>query len=220
MSRGFPSDRTEWGYFDKIAEDLNEAGRDILRFDFSGSGESYDDTITVEKEVDDLDSAIRHLEGQGLDSIGLYGHSLGGLVSLRNNGPTVDAMVLTSPVTAATENYGVQRFGQDPSFTQENGKYVRHMERGPRSEIKIDPKIIEERRNVKQEKLTEDISTPVLIVHGEKDNVVPLEDSRSAVQKLENSKLEVVQDLTHDYDTNLEQVSDAAVDWFNTYLNP
>jgi len=57
-------------------------------------------------------------------------------------------------------------------------------------------------------------------VHGDKDNVVRLEDSRSAVQKLENSKLEVVQDLTHDYDTNLEQVSDAAVDWFNTYRKP
>jgi alpha-beta hydrolase superfamily lysophospholipase len=176
--------------------------------------------MTVEKEVDDLDTAIRYLEGQGLDSIGLYGHSLGGLVSLRNDGPIVDAMVLTSPATAATENYGVQMFGQDPSVTRENGRYVKHMERGPRSKIKIDPEIIEERRNVNQEKLTEDVSTPVLIVHGDRDNVVPLEDSRSAVQKLENSKLEVVQDLTHDYDTNLEKVSDAAVDWFNTYLNP
>jgi len=152
MSHGFAGDRTEWGYFDKIAEDLNEAGRDILRFDFSGSGESYDDTITVEKEVDDLDSAIRYLEGQGVGSIGLYGHSLGGLVSLRNDRPIVDAMVLTSPATAATENYGVQMFGQDPSVTRENGRYVKHMERGPRSEIKIDPKIIEERRNVKTRK--------------------------------------------------------------------
>lgn len=129
-------------------------------------------------------------------------------------------MVLTSPVTAATENYGVQRFEQDPSFTQENGRYIKNRERGPRSEIRIDPKIIEERRSVNQEKLTENISTPVLIVHGDKDDVVPLEDSRSAVQKLENSKLEVVQDLTHDYDTNLEQVSEAAVDWFNTHLKP
>lgn len=63
MSHGFTGDRTEWGYFDRIAEDLNEAGYNVFRFDFSGSGESGDNAITVEKEVDDLDSAIRYLEG-------------------------------------------------------------------------------------------------------------------------------------------------------------
>lgn len=219
MSHGFTGDKTEWGYFDTVAEELNEAGYNVLTFDFSGSGESNDDPITVEKEVDDLDSAIQYLEGKDhIERIGLYGHSLGGLVSLRNDRPEIEAMVLTSPVTAKVEDYGAHRFEDDETFTCEDGIYTKHRDRGVRDQIPIDEKIIEERRQVDQDQLLSDIDTPVLIIHGDQDSVVPLEDSRNAVEKLENGELEVIEGLDHDYDSHFDQITDNTRNWFNKHM--
>lgn len=219
MSHGFTGDKTEWGYFDTVAEELHEAGYNVLTFDFSGSGESNDDPITVEKEVDDLDSAIQYLEGkEHIERIGLYGHSLGGLVSLRNDRPEIEAMVLTSPVTAGVEDYGKRRFEEDDTFTYENGIYIKHRDRGVRDEIPIDEKIIEERREVDQDQLLSDIETPVLIIHGDQDSVVPLEDSRNAVEKLEHGELEVLEGLDHDYDSHFDQIIGNAQNWFSKHM--
>ena len=42
---------------------------------------------------------------KGVDRVGLYGHSQGGLVDHRNYSDKVEAMVLTSPVTESLANY-------------------------------------------------------------------------------------------------------------------
>lgn len=221
MSHGFTGDKTEWGYFDTVAESLHEAGYNVLTFDFSGSGESNDDPITVEKEVDDLDSAIQYLEEKDhIERIGLYGHSLGGLVSLRNDRPEVEAMVLTSPVTARVEDYGAHRFDNDDTFTYEDGIYTKHRDRGVRDQIPIDEKIIEERREVDQDHLLSDIETPVLIIHGKQDSVVSLEDSREAVEKLETGEIRVIEGLDHSYDTHYDQIIENAENWFSQYMSP
>lgn len=54
MAHGFTGDRTEWDYFDQVAEYLNDSGYNVLKFDFSGSGESDDEPITIGNQVEDL----------------------------------------------------------------------------------------------------------------------------------------------------------------------
>jgi pimeloyl-ACP methyl ester carboxylesterase len=127
-------------------------------------------------------------------------------------------MVLTSPVTAGVEDYGAHRFENDDSFTYENGIYTKHRDKGVRDQIPIDEKIIKERREVDQDQLLSDVETPVLIIHGDEDAVVPLEDSRNAVEKLETGELQVIEDLDHSYDTHLDEITEAAENWFNEYM--
>ncbi|HXF27114.1 MAG TPA: alpha/beta fold hydrolase, partial [Bryobacteraceae bacterium] len=80
MAHGFTSDRRSRGCFGRLANALAEDGHNSLRFDFSGCGESDDDTLTMAKQVDDLQAALAFVESEGFRHIALYGHSLGGLI--------------------------------------------------------------------------------------------------------------------------------------------
>ncbi len=60
-------------------------------------------TIAAKKEVEDLDAAIYYIQSGSIEQIGLYGHSLGGYISLKNYRPEVEAMVLTCPVTDSVD---------------------------------------------------------------------------------------------------------------------
>jgi len=81
MCHGFTGDRHEWGKFDQIAESFFNSGYNVLNFDFSGSGESDDDSLTVAKEINDLKSVIKYARDNNYQNIILFGLSLGGLIS-------------------------------------------------------------------------------------------------------------------------------------------
>lgn len=82
MAHGFTGDKDEWGRFVKTAEEFCKNGFTVFRFDFSASGESDGDSITVKQWVDDLKSAINFVKQKGYSNIGLLGLSLGGLCSI------------------------------------------------------------------------------------------------------------------------------------------
>ena len=215
MSHGFTGDKTEWGYFDRVAEELNEAGYNVLAFDFAGSGESDDEPLRIDKQVEDLECAIEYLESREIDKIGLYGHSQGGLVSLQNYNESIATIFLTSPVTDSMPDYRRMRLDeQQREEVREKGYWIKEREKGPREKIVIDEEIIEEKESVKQSQLLSDVNCPVKIVHGNEDEVVPLESSQSAVERLEESELRVIEGLDHSYDDKLDEVAEEAVNWF------
>ena len=99
MLHALANDKSERGKLDKVAETLNQSGYNVLAFDFSGCGESDDDTLTIGKQVDDLYSAIKFSKSRSYTNIGLFGHSIGCLVSLKCYTPSIKTMVLWSPIT-------------------------------------------------------------------------------------------------------------------------
>ncbi|MBN1644698.1 alpha/beta hydrolase [Candidatus Woesearchaeota archaeon] len=219
MSHGFTGDKSEWGSFDKIAEALHKENYNVLAFDFSGSGESDDDSLTVDKEVDDLKSAIKYVKSRGFTKIGLFGHSLGGLVSLKNYNNDITTMVLTAPVTNKKENYGNKKFNSEQlKELEEKGYITKIRDKGIRRKIIIDKQMLKDRENVNQEELLKNIKCPVLIIHGDQDKSVPLEDSKNAMQYLSNeSKLEIIPRATHGYDF-IDKFIEYTISWFTKYL--
>lgn len=217
MSHGFTGDKHEWGYFDEVAEALNKSGYNVLAFDFSGGGESNKSPITAEKEIEDLDAAIDYIQSRDVERVGLYGHSLGGYISLKNFRPEVEAMVLTSPVTNSIDlsknnllwTLFTKVAGRVPSVNYWKNK---------RQLMWIDSKIVGEMKAVDQSDLLSEIECPVLIIHGSKDEVVSINESKNAVDKLKSAELEIVEGLSHDYDNNLDEVIDATRSWFSKHL--
>jgi pimeloyl-ACP methyl ester carboxylesterase len=220
MSHGFTGDKSESGRFDRIAEVINNKGYNVLAFDFSGCGESDDDSLTVDKQIDDLESAIKHIKSQGFQKIGLLGHSLGGLVSLRVYNEDISTMVLTAPVTNKITYAWDKRYSPEQlAELKEKGYITKIRDKGVRRKIIIDSQMLTDRESVNQEELLKNIKCPVLIIHGDADERVPLKDSKKAVPYLSNeSKLEIVAGATHKFNDHLGIFADLAAAWFQKYL--
>src|SRR4030042_2476976 len=104
MSHGLGGSRGEDGRFDKAAEAFQSEGYNVLKFDFSGHGESPleepNTPVDPNDERDDLLSAIDYVRQKGINKIGLLGFSFGGYISCRIYDPKViQALALWSPVT-------------------------------------------------------------------------------------------------------------------------
>ena len=67
----------------RLAEDLTREGFIVLRFDFSGNGQSEGEfsQSTYSKQVTEMQKAAEIVASKGAAWIGMAGHSMGGLIS-------------------------------------------------------------------------------------------------------------------------------------------
>jgi esterase/lipase len=154
MAHGFTGDISEWGRFDKVAESLYQSGYNVLTFDFSGCGESDDDTLTVGKQVDDLKFAIKFVKLKGFKKISFFGHSLGGLVSLKCFNPEIITMVLWAPVTDKIKYTWDKRYSKEQLQELSEKHYItKTRDKGIRKTILIDEQMLIDRELVNQKDL-------------------------------------------------------------------
>ena len=59
---------------------------------------------------------------------------------------------------------------------------------------------------------------PVKIIHGDQDEVVPMEHSKDAAEILGTSKLKVVEGLDHGYNEKIDRISEEAEKWFQKHM--
>ncbi|MCH7568674.1 MAG: alpha/beta fold hydrolase [Nanoarchaeota archaeon] len=211
MAHGFTSNKDRPKSIE-VATLLAENGFTALRFDFGGSGESYDTPIRIEYQVDDLKSAINFIKNKGYDKLGLIGGSLGGLISLSVYNEDVKAMVLFAPVTK----------GKTPSEYAEWKKSIEEkgfvLKEKDGRVFNISRDYIKERESINQEELLSKVKCPVLIIHGTEDDDVPLEDSKDAMKYLpKGSKLEIIEGVGHKLDI-VDGIDILSLNWFKEYL--
>lgn len=204
---GFTSDKDR-PRFVTLADQLSSRGFGVLRFDFLGSGESDREPIGVENQVDALRSAMHWLRQKGCSSLGVVGESLGGLVALRAYEPIVKAMVLWAPVSDKRE----------PDWEKKKADFVAHgnefVFQKDHREFVISKDYFSERANVDPSSLLVRVNCPVLILHGDVDDVIPLAWSTNAVQLLSvNSRLEILAGADHRLTERTPGLLEKTVDW-------
>ena len=186
-----------------------------LRFDFGGCGESEDREITLKNQIDDLKFAINYVRENGYSKIGLLGESFGGLTSILAYDDNIKTLVLWAPVTKSKTPSILQK----EKFRQElnNRGFVIYRKDG--RNFKIPKEYFEERQNINQKEILSKIKSPVLIIHGNKDEVVPLNHSQEAMEYLPpNSRLEIIEGGNHTFNNRIKKVVDISVRWFRKYL--
>lgn len=220
LSHALANDKSERGKLDAVANKLNESGFSTLAFDFSGCGESDDDTLTIKKEVEDLKSAINFIKTKGFENIALFGHSTGALVSLYAYNPEIKTIVLWSPVTNKVKYQWKDKLSKDQlEELSEKGYFTRKRKNAIRETYHIDKQMLIDREIVNQKELLKNILCPVLIIQGTKDTSIPIEDSENALKLLsKESKLELVENADHDFTEYVNKLVELSNDWFLKHL--
>ena len=211
MAHGFTGSKEQYGKFTHIATVLNNAEFNVLSFDFSGCGESEDDIIDISREVEDLEAAVEWMKNQGMEEIGLLGLSQGGTICLEYG--EAKSMVLINPLTSALPEYSEKLSQKQRKELDEKGFTFREKKGEDRNRFNFTKDLVRKKEQLDQESLLEDVKCPVLIIQGERDETVPLEHSRGAVKKLDDARLETIDD-DHYFKNSLGKVSELSKEFF------
>jgi len=180
---------------------LNERGISTFRFDFFGHGESEGkfEEVTTSEAADDVLGAIKFLKESGYKKIGLMGSSFGGMASIMAASKVNDLYVLAlkSPVSDYSSLFQAHQNEQEAKEIKERGfTYITDSEGKKR---KLNISFFLDAQKAKAYEAAINIKIPTLIVHGDQDDSVPVEQSKRTASLMGNCRLEVIEGADHGY---------------------
>jgi hypothetical protein len=185
----------------KLEEILNQKIIATFRFDFFGHGESEGafSKITISEGVDDILQAIDYLKALGYSKIGLFGSSFGGICAIMAASKTKDLYLLTlkSPVSNYKERDLEIKSKEELAEWRKQG-YRSYID-GKGKKHKLNHSFFRDYNNNDGYKAAEKINIPTLIVHGNKDESVPVKQSVKLNEILWKGTLEIIPGANHHY---------------------
>jgi alpha-beta hydrolase superfamily lysophospholipase len=187
-----------------IANFLEGNGYSVLRFDFLGSGDSEGEFSTdtiVSGWRQDLSNVLAWVNTNQLfaqSPIILYGHSLGGLVVLSHEDPTneVAARIVFAPVTQPISNFQGTILGAALWSKSLAGETIENFfDKGFTLKSQFVQDLVE--NDYKPVVSASKLFTPLLVVHGTADVVVPIEGSQELVERYQGHKEFAITDFDH-----------------------
>jgi dipeptidyl aminopeptidase/acylaminoacyl peptidase len=186
----------------------------VLRFSFSGNGSSGGDfrDCTISKEVEDLKAVVTAAVNNGF-RVTYAGHSMGGAVGVlaASSDDRIKHLISLAGMVN-TKNFYDREFGEEKpdegcmwdeqscplSSTYRDDMYQIGSVAAKASEVKV----------------------PWLLIHGDADDVVPIEDSREIFNLAnEPKKIFEIPGANHVFsEAALEPMSEAVIDWIGEIL--
>ena len=195
-----------------LGEGLAAAGLPALRFSFSGNGASegkFTDS-TISKEVEDLGAVLNVLEGY---TICYVGHSMGGAVGVlrASEDDRIQSLVSLAGMVH-TKAFAHTEFGD---VTPDEG-FMWDEPDCPLSQAYMDD--LTQIDTVVD--LSPQISVPWLLVHGDEDDVVPIEDSHDILAKANSqAQLVTIEGANHVFSDEYTPVMvEKVIAWIKTQL--
>jgi len=193
---------------------MREGGCATLRMDLYGHGETGGNfrDHTLYKWISNAMTAIDWAKGQPfVSSILLSGHSQGGLVAALTAAMERDAvrgLILRAPAFMIPE---CARTGQmlgrsfDPGVIPDEIPIFKGLTLGGN--------YVRVAQTIYPERAMDLFPGPVLLLHGDQDDTVPLADSRAAARRYRNCQLVILPGETHHFDQHPERTREAIADW-------
>jgi putative redox protein len=194
-----------------LSRALAQSGVLTLRFDFRYVGESsgaFAD-ITYGGEVEDLHAAYGLLQHRQPRKIGILGSSMGGTVAL------MFAALVTIAAPLHPENFSKRvltplQFQQwrEQGFTIYNGQ-------------RLNVTLLDELETINVPERVRQIHCPVLILHGDADEVIPVEEAYELHSCLTTSKrLSILKDSDHRLSNPavMQQAIGEALEWLTDHV--
>lgn len=202
-----------------LARVLSVLGFSVLRFDFSFVGESEGkfEEITFSQEVDDLRCAVNWVRGQGAGPVGLLGSSMGGAVAIlyARTDPKIKALVTVAAVARPERLAGQMGDlrAQVAKWKAEGAAFG--------ADGEVGPGFFEDARKQDVLAAVEAVSAPLLILHGGRDEVVPVAEAHALADRARGEKcLRILADADHRFsrEEDLRELVAASADWFARHL--
>lgn len=180
-----------------FANSIEELGLTTFRIDLCGHGESdgeYNE-LTLTEAIDDILKAVEELHNMGYSDIGFIGSSFGAVGGIMAAPKTqFKFMILISPPTY----YDISEMITSGIYVLwELRKFRKKEIKKKKPGIKID--FFKDYGSHDSYAAAEKIKTPVLIIHGDDDNIVPLAKSRELRKRIEGSKIKIFKGADHHY---------------------
>lgn len=197
-----------------LAEALEEAGINALRFSFAGNGESEGkfEACTITKEVKDLKAMVDAAEEEGYHRICYIGHSMGAAVGVlaASRDERIELLVSLAGMVH-TKKFCETEFGD-----QVPGKGCMWEEEDcPLSKAFVDD--MNKIDSVLDK--TEKIEVPWFLVHGDADDVVPVEEGQEMyAAAYEPKELVILEGADHVFnDDGLPKMIEAVLAWLKEH---
>ena len=209
----------DWGHFQLLCHELASAGQAVVKFNFSHNGMSisskfdFDDLEAFAennyiKEIEDISLLIDHLESDPLfegiidfDNISILGHSRGGSTAiLAGLGDERVKRLITWAAVADLE----ERLPVDDELLEWQTKGVRYVLNGRTAQempmhYQFVESLIANSDNLSLEKQLKESDKPLLIIHGENDEAVPLEHAYALQVWQPKAELECIPNAGHTF---------------------
>ena len=205
------------GVLRRICSDLSQAGFSVLRFDFSGNGQSQGEfqASTWSKQILEMEAAIAVMQERGARWIGLAGHSLGAAIALltARRVPSVAAVCRVAGRVSRTRPLHFLTSSQQQTLADTGS--VQFTSRG--RELFLDRDFFEDADRYDLTEATRSLTVPMLVVHGDQDNIIPVSEAylaRSANPR--QVELMIVSGGDHMFSrpAHQQQVSRGVSEWF------
>ncbi len=200
-----------------IAKKLREKNISTFRFDFYAHGESEGKfaDLTVSEAVDDTLRAIEFMKALGFEKIGLFGSSFGGLSSYIVASQSKDLFLLVQKAPVAS--YKEFLTYNDPGLIAKWKKTGYRTVEGK----KLKYAFYEDSLKNNAYKVAEDIRIPTLIIHGNRDQDVPVDQSINITKLIENCALEIVVGADHRFTKkkHFEQMLNSILAFITAHLH-
>jgi len=195
-------------------EAMREAGFATLRFDLYGHGESGGEfrNHTLYKWISNTLAVLDYARSLNfVTDIYLSGHSQGGLVATLVGGMYPDlikGLILRAPafmIPRCARQGSLLGVGFDPLHIPEEVRVMKG--------LTLSGNYIRVAQTIHVEDAIDRFQGPVLVLHGDADDVVPLEDSIEAARQFHNCCLAAIPGENHHYDRFPEKMKTIIREW-------
>ncbi len=238
MNHGHGGGRNEGGGFARLADALAEAGIATIRMDFAGVGDSkapWTDQ-SLSSMVSDSNASLAYLLANypvDPDRVGILGYSMGGRVALtiaQSPDSTYKAVGLLAPSANPGEGLITLLAGGEAEaetlYAQAQGEkgYADYTTQyGQQQQLSL--AWFDEMRASSPLDGIDAYQGPMLVVHGDKDEVIPPAQNEAVVAAYPTASILLVPEADHGYGFYSDQpevssaVEDAFADFFSENLN-
>ena len=200
-----------------LGSGLAEVGFNALRFDFSGNGQSQGEFAgsTYTKQIGEVKTAMAYLGRQGVDWIGLLGHSMGAVVAMLTAAAAPEVrgvcalagrLAGTAPAHFLTSNLRAE--------LESKGR-VTFVSRG--RTLELTEGFFGDAERYDLPAAVAGLQAPLLVVHGDQDEIVPVAEAyRARELNPRGAELAVIPGADHMFsqEAHRQKIAELVVDWF------